>query len=327
MASEATRASGPLVEFRGVSKRYGRAIGLEGMDLRVDRGELFGFIGPNGAGKTTTIKVMIGLLTDFQGGVSIAGTAMPGGRREVHRDLGYLPQHVAFQDWRTVEHVLTTFGRLSGLEGRGLEEAIERSLTLVGIQKLRHRRVNQLSGGEHQKVGMAQAILHRPALLVLDEPMVGLDPESRFRFKEVMQRLHGEGTTILFSSHILSDVQDVATRIGIISYGRIIWSGTVPQLRGHFGHTNDYQVVLSHDGGRWGELAELEGVVSIVETSKGTLLAQLDPSVDADRVSDALLRGLLERECRVRSFLPVSPTLEQLYVRFVSEDTPGGGGQ
>jgi ABC-2 type transport system ATP-binding protein len=317
----------PLVDFRGVSKVYGQHMALNGMDLQVDGGELFGFIGPNGAGKTTTIKVMIGLLTDFQGEVSISGIAMPSGRKAVHRDLGYLPQHVAFQEWRTVEQVLSTFGRLSGLVGKDLEDGIEWALGLLEVQHLRDRRVTQLSGGEHQKVGMAQAILHRPALLVLDEPMVGLDPESRFRFKEVMQGLHREGTTILFSSHILSDVQDVATRIGIISYGRTIWNGTIPQLKEHFDFSNDYQVILSRDSGRWRELEALDGVLSLEETESGTLLVRFDRSKDIDEVSDRLLRGLLERDCRVRSFLPVSPTLEQLYVSFVKEGRPGGGGQ
>jgi ABC-2 type transport system ATP-binding protein len=326
MATSVVGSDGPLVDFRGVSKSYGPQVALDGMDLRVDRGELFGFIGPNGAGKTTTIKVMIGLLTEFGGRVSIAGKAMPSHRREVHRDLGYLPQHVAFQEWRTVEQVLTTFGRLSGLTGGDLEEGMERALSLLEVQHLRDRRVTKLSGGEHQKVGMAQAILHRPALLVLDEPMVGLDPESRFRFKEVMQRLHREGTTILFSSHILSDVQDVATRIGIINHGRVLWTGTIPELKEHFSMSNDFQIILSREGGRWKEAEELEGVLSVSEVGAGILLAQLDGSMDVDLVADRLLRGLLERDCHVRSFYPVSPTLEQLYIRFVSEDRPGGEG-
>ena len=200
------------------------------------------------------------------------------------------------------------------------------ALSLVGIEGFKGRRVTQLSGGELQKVGLAQAVLHRPKLLVLDEPMAGLDPESRYTFKEVIKRLNRDGATVFFSSHILSDVQDVATRIGIINWGRMLWEGTLEDLREHLGQSHDYRIDLSFDPGGLGDLATAEDVSSFEAVGPGSYTARIAGGADVDAVADRLLRDLLERGCKVRVFTPVSQTLEQLYVGFVKRSRPPGGG-
>ena len=196
----------PFVVLRGVSKNYFNFRALDNISFEINEGEIFGYIGPNGAGKTTTMKILVGLISDFQGEVLIGGYRIPKQKEEVHKLLGYLPQNVAFQEWRTVNHALTTFGRLSGLTAKQVESRIPEVLDLVSLSDVRHKKISQLSGGMTQKVGLAQALLHEPKLLILDEPLGGLDPLSRHQFKEVILELGKRGTTILFSSHILSDV-------------------------------------------------------------------------------------------------------------------------
>lgn len=142
--------------FEGVSKRFRDLLALDNVSFEVGQGEIFGYIGPNGAGKTTTIKIMVGLLSEFEGTLRIGDYSMPGRRDQVHKMLGYLPQHVAFQEWRTVDHALRTFGSLSGLERRKIEPGIEKVLTQLALSDVRHKKIVELSGGMIQKVGLAQ---------------------------------------------------------------------------------------------------------------------------------------------------------------------------
>ncbi len=312
---------GDVVEFREVTKRYRDVVAVDHVSFSMRAGDIFGFIGPNGAGKTTTIRVMVGLIQDQEGEVSVGGHRMPAEMAEAHKDMGYMPQQVNFQEWRTVDQALTTFARLSGVPRQEVPGRIKEVLELVGISEYRGKRVTQLSGGTLQKVGMAQALVHRPKLLVLDEPMSGLDPASRYQFKQIMGDLSKAGTSIFFSSHILSDVQDVANRIGILNRGRLMWTGTFDDLAAYFKVTNDYDIVLSLDNGRWKELAAVPGLAALEEVSRGRLLARISGGADVDATVHAVLTGLLERGCRVRSMSPVTPNLEELYIRYVQ----GGG--
>lgn len=300
-----------------VSKSYGPLRAISDISLTVRRGEIFGYIGPNGAGKTTTIKILVGLIKNHEGTVSIGSN---GTRDPYARTLGYLPQHAAFQEWRTVSQALTTFGRLSGMTTREIDRRIPQVLELLGLPEMKDRKIVHLSGGTIQKVGMAQAILHEPEFLVLDEPMAGLDPASRYQFKNVFRQLSKDGTTILFSSHILSDVQDIATRIGIIGRGRLMHIGTLGQLKDSLKVPRDVDIILSRDSGRWRELEHVEGVREVDMPEKGMLIVRLTPQADLDVSIDAMIRMLLEGGSKIRSVNPVSPNLEQLYIRFVTQE-------
>ncbi len=312
-----------FVVFQGISKRYKDLLALDNVSFEIRKGDIFGYIGPNGAGKTTTIKILVGLLRGFQGSVYVDGRPLNGSRVEVQKELGYLPQGVAFQEWRTVNHALTTLGRLSGLDKNALEHRIKEVLNLVGLSDARHKKIIYLSGGMVQKLGVAQAMLHNPSLLILDEPLSGLDPASRFQVKNIVRGLARSGTTVLFSSHILSDVQDIATRIGILNRGRMIRVGTVDELKSQFSVTNDLHVELSHDSGRWGELESLSGVATTKQPSPNQLLISLHTDVDMDETIHSVLQGLIDSGCRIRSLYPLSPNLEQVYLKLVG----GGEGQ
>lgn len=310
-----------IVSIENVSKMYRDFKALDSVQLDVRRGEIFGYIGPNGAGKTTTIKIIVGLMKDFEGDVRIAGHSVRSDGEKIHKLLGYLPQQAAFQEWRTVDHALQTFGRLSGLSGPDLESRIKEVLEMVRIPEFRHKKINQLSGGTVQKVGMAQAILHRPEILILDEPMAGLDPASRYMFKGIFRDIcRKEGTTIFFSSHILSDLQDIGDRIGILNGGRMMHIGTIDDLRSRMMVAKEIDLVLSKTPARPPVMDSLEGVSKVEDLGENHYSLHLEDGADADDVTYRLLRLLFDSDCRVRSLTPVSPTLEQLYMRLL-----GGG--
>jgi ABC-2 type transport system ATP-binding protein len=305
--------------LEGVSKSYGTHRAISDISLGVRRGEIFRYTGPNGAGKTTTIKILVGLIKEYEGTMNI-GSNRSGGTSE--RTLGYLPQHAAFQEWRTVGQALTTFGRLSRMTSQDIERRVPQVLDLLGISETRDRKIVHLSGGTIQKVGMAQAILHEPEFLVLDEPMAGLDPASRYQFKNVFRQLAKDGTTILFSSHILSDVQDIASRVGITSRGKLTHVGTLNDLKERLKIPKDVEVILSKDANLWKELEHMEGVKGIDRFESGRFVIHLVPEADLDVSIDRLMRALLDGGSKIRSIYPIIPNLEQLYFQFVTQGEP-----
>lgn len=311
-----------LVHLDGISKRFGQVTALQGVSFDIRKGEIFGYVGPNGAGKTTTIKIMVGLIRSFDGDITVDGHSVRERTEHVQRLLGYLPQKAAFQEWRTVDQALSTFGRLNGLDSQELARRIPEVLELLGIGDARTRKIVQLSGGTIQKVGLAQAILHEPELLVLDEPMSGLDPASRFQFKSILKELAKGGSTIFFSSHILSDVQDISDRMGILVGGRAMHVGTLEEFKASLGVPRDIEVVLSFDPKRPVDPESLSRLSSLEEQPPNRLIAHVRPEADMDEATDALIKGLVRAGYKMRSVTPVNPDLEHLYMRYIR----GGGG-
>jgi ABC-2 type transport system ATP-binding protein len=190
---------------------------------------------------------------------------------------------------------------------------------MVGLEGSRATPIVHLSGGMTQKVGLAQALLHRPDLLVLDEPVAGLDPGSRIHVKSIIRALREEGTTVFFSSHVLSEVQDVADRIGIMRSGAMVTVGTVDELKAGFAVNDDVEVVLSRGPARLDEVARLRGVAGVEPAGPLTYLLHLAPDADTEAVSHEALGLLLAAGNRVRSFRPLAPSLDDLYQKLVGE--------
>jgi ABC-2 type transport system ATP-binding protein len=308
-----------FVTIRNLTKSYGTFRALNDVSLSIKEGEIFGYIGPNGAGKTTTMKILVGLISDFHGEVSIGGYLVTKQKEEIHKLLGYLPQSVAFQEWRTVDQALKTFGKLSGLSDTKVEDRIPKILDMLGLADARHKKVSQLSGGMMQKVGLAQALLHEPKLLVLDEPLGGLDPLSRFQFKEIVLKLGNKGTTILFSSHILSDVQDVADRIGIISHGKIKQIGTLNELKSRLSSQKTVQILLSYVSDKWQEFSIIKNVTGVEQPSPGRILVHLESQADDDQVVNDIVQSILKLGIRVHGISLLEPSLDEIYLNYVSE--------
>jgi len=319
LTSSPNNNNGEFVVIRNLAKSFGGFHALNAVSFDIKEGEIFGYIGPNGAGKTTTMKILVGLITDFQGEVSIGGYQVPKRKDEIHKLLGYLPQSVAFQEWRTVDQALTTFGKLSGLSDQKVEERIPEILGLLGLAEAQHKKVSQLSGGMVQKVGLAQALLHEPKFLVLDEPLGGLDPLSRFQFKEIVLKLAKKGTTVLFSSHILSDVQDVADRIGIISHGKIKQVGTLNELKNRLVSQKTVQVLLSFVSDKWQQFGAIKNVKSVEQPTPGRIIVHLESEADDDQVVNDIVQSIVKLGLHVRGISLLEPSLDEIYLNYVSE--------
>lgn len=220
-----------LLEIKNFTKRYGEVVAVDNLNLSVDRGELFGFLGPNGAGKTTTIKTIVGLLRPDEGQITIGGYDIVAQPEQAKRLIGYIPDNPYIYDRLTGREFLELVGSLYGMDKKLIHERIEFLFDLFGIEEWGDEYAAEYSHGMRQKVIMASAIMHDPALIVIDEPMVGLDPQSQRLVKGVMRRLIERGTAIFMSTHTLSVAEEVCTRIGIIYRGKLMKVGTLEQLR------------------------------------------------------------------------------------------------
>jgi len=217
-----------LIELRGVHKRYGEVQAVDGVDLQVAAGELFGLIGHNGAGKTTLFKMMLGLLPATAGDIHIGGEAVRGAAfREVRRSIGYLPESLALYDNLSGLETLRFFARLKGVD----EASCPALLAKVGLAGAGAQRVRGYSKGMRQRLGFAQALLGNPRLLFLDEPTNGLDPQGIQEFYQILRELRERGVTVVLTSHILAEIQQRVDRLALMRNGRIQALGTVQSLR------------------------------------------------------------------------------------------------
>ncbi len=234
--SAAPVASVPALELRGLVKDF--AIGLRGLklravdhlDLKVEAGQVYGLLGPNGSGKSTTIKVLLGLLEPTAGEARVFGVAST--RVEARRDVGYLPEAPYFYRHLSGRELVRFYGRMCGLGGSELEGRLADVLTLVDMSTAADRRVGTYSKGMLQRIGLAQALVHDPRLLILDEPTAGVDPVGSAAISAVILNLKSRGKTVLITSHLLGQIEDICDRVAILDRGKLILEGAVPELVG-----------------------------------------------------------------------------------------------
>ena len=216
----------PALQATDLRKSYGTIEALKGVSLEVGEGELVGLLGPNGAGKSTLVKIACGLVRASAGRAQIAGA--PAGSPEAHRELGYLAELFRFPDWLTADELLGMHQQLGGSDG-GERERV-RLLEAVGLADATHRRVGAMSKGMQQRLGIAQAMVGGPRLLLLDEPTSALDPAGRRTVRRLLEDLRGQGVAVLLNSHLLSEVELVCDRVAIIARGEVVAAGTPEQL-------------------------------------------------------------------------------------------------
>jgi ABC-2 type transport system ATP-binding protein len=227
----------PVIEIENLTKEYPfgflhlkKKTSLEGLSMQVEDGEVFGFLGPNGAGKSTTIKLLMGLIFPTAGTARILGK--PIGDTEMHRDIGYLPEQPYFYDYLTAAEVLDYFARFHELTATERRERVQKMLKKVGLETAKKIQLRKYSKGMLQRVGLAQAILHDPKVVILDEPMSGLDPVGRREVRDIILELKHMGKTVLFSTHILPDAEMLCDRVGVIVGGKLRGVGAPGEMVG-----------------------------------------------------------------------------------------------
>jgi ABC-2 type transport system ATP-binding protein len=288
---------------------------VDSLDLSVEAGEIFGFLGPNGAGKTTTLKLLVGLLRPTAGRGRILGR--PLGDPRARARVGFLPEDPLFYDHLTVREFVQLCGELFGLGGPALADRVDAVLRRLGLDAHADTRLRRLSKGLAQRTGLAQALVNEPALLILDEPMSGLDPIGRSEVRRVLLEMKERGATILFSSHILPDVESLCDRVGVIRGGRLAAVGRVEDLLAP--RTRTYEVVAAVPAGR---NAGLSGAYPVSVRASGDRLF-IDVR-EADAVGPVLAR-LLASGARVESVTPRRESLEDYFLREVAAGPDAGG--
>jgi ABC-2 type transport system ATP-binding protein len=302
------------IEIQGLSKNY--AVGfwkkqirpaLKSLELKVNVGETFGFLGPNGAGKTTTLKLLMGIIFPTAGSATILGKDLfdP----EIKRKIGFLPEQPYFYDYLSAPELLDYYARLSGvpagLRGRRITDLLGR----VGLGDVGNKQLRKFSKGMLQRIGIAQAIIHDPEVVFLDEPMSGLDPLGRHEVRELIQQLKDEGKTIFFSTHILSDAETLCDRVAVIHKGELRGVGVVNDFRSSIAEKTE--VV-------WVGAAALPAVMQMAlehHVTSDTVRATIQ-SADLDRV----LEKLREQRARLISVTPVHRTLEEYFLAKTREE-------
>jgi ABC-2 type transport system ATP-binding protein len=220
-----------MLDIRHLRKSFGQLVAVDGVSFAVERGQLVGLLGPNGAGKTTTVSMIAGLVTPDQGEVLVGGARLAGDTEPTKRQIGLVPQDLALYDELPARANLRFFGALYGLSGAALDQSIQSALELVGLADRIHDRVSTYSGGMKRRLNLAAGLLHDPDILLLDEPTVGVDPQSRNAIFENLELLKRRGKALLYTTHYMEEVERLADRIVVIDHGRVIADDTLAGLQ------------------------------------------------------------------------------------------------
>jgi ABC-2 type transport system ATP-binding protein len=299
----------PAIEILDLEKSYlvgfwrkRPKLALHPLRLTIEEGEVFGFLGPNGAGKTTTLKLLMGLVFPTAGSARLLG--MPMDDPNVKSQIGFLPEQPYFYDHLTARELLNYYGQLSGVPAKGRSARVEKMLARVGLSNAAGTQLRKFSKGMLQRVGLAQAILHDPKLVFLDEPMSGLDPMGRREVRDLIQQLRAEGKTVFFSTHILSDAEALCDRVGVIHQGELRGVGAVTEL-----------------------LSQAQGKIEIIFYAQKVPQALIglgaEARISGDMVNavlpeaqqDAALEILRRERLKLISLMPVRYSLEEYYIQ------------
>jgi len=223
--------AGAVLEVRGLTKRYGGRAAVDGVSFQIQPGEILGFLGPNGAGKTTTVSIVAGLLLADAGQVLLGGEAIRGDDDPRKGRLGLVPQDLALHETLSARHNLEVFGGLQGLAGARLREACDQALAFVGLAERAGDRVGSFSGGMKRRLNLAAGLLHDPDVLLLDEPTVGVDPQSRNAIFDNLEALRGRGKAVLYTTHYMEEVERLCARVVVVDHGRVVAADRVETLR------------------------------------------------------------------------------------------------
>ena len=300
----------PAIKTENLRKEFGKQAAVKGLTLQVEQGEVFGFLGPNGAGKTTSIKMLLGLVTPTSGTGWLLGAPL-GDRASLAR-IGFLPEHFRFQEWLTANEFLELHGELLGMASGDLKLRRDELLARVGLTDFRHKQLRTYSKGMLQRIGLAQALMNRPALVFLDEPTSGLDPVGRRLVRDIIHELRDEGTSVFLNSHLLSEIEVTCNRVAFIRHGEVIRVMEMSALDKNLsmltiraaGLDSDVVSGLKH----WGDDIRVDG-----ELLTMTIRSEADlPEIN---------RYLVAREVQVYALTPNRLSLEEIFIETLGKDS------
>jgi ABC-2 type transport system ATP-binding protein len=305
-----------VLECRDLVKRFGDRTAVDGVSFSIAPGETYGLLGPNGAGKTTTISMVCGLLTPNAGTVTVAGTGMQDDPVRAKSEIGLVPQDLALYEDLSARDNLRFFGRLQRLSGKPLDARIAEVLEVVGLADRANDRIETYSGGMKRRANIAVGLLHRPRLLVLDEPTVGVDPQSRNAILESVEVLSRQGLSVLYTTHYMEEAERLCDRIGIIDAGRIVGEGTRRELIDQVGQGDRIEVSglgdleALRDACRW-----LDGVFRADRTERGVEIRSTHGAGTLAQVVEAAARAGVS----ITGLAVVEPDLEAVFLHLTGK--------
>jgi ABC-2 type transport system ATP-binding protein len=273
-----------MIEIKKLTKRFGNLVAVDELDLHIGTGDIFGFIGPNGAGKTTTMRILVTLMEPTSGSAFIDGLDVTRKGKDVRRRVGYMPDFMGVYDDLKVFEYLEFFAAAFGIEYAKRKAIVDGVLELTDLTSKQNATVDSLSRGMQQRLGLARVLIHDPKVLILDEPASGLDPRARIEIRELLRELKRMGKTVMISSHILSELEEICDRIGIIEHGKLVFGGTMAEIRPRLGIQDKMRVKVVGDSGRAVELLSSLPQIQQVEAVNDYLSVTFRPGEPTDGV-------------------------------------------
>lgn len=300
-----------IVKIQELVKKFGDNVAVDNISLEIEEGEIYGLLGPNGAGKSTTINIICGLLARDGGKVEILGRDSKKDPFFAKKNIGIVPQDIAIYEDLTACENIKFFAGLYGLRGSLLQERVEEALEFVGLTDKAKSRPGDFSGGMKRRLNIACAIAHRPKLIIMDEPTVGIDPQSRNHILQSVKRLNEMGSSIIYTTHYMEEVEEICSRIAIIDHGKVIAEGTKEELQAIVTNTNSVWITVdSLSRINANQLRAVKGVKNI--EIDGNLI-KIDSSADINNL-DKLILCFTENEAAIKSIASKMPNLENVFL-------------
>jgi ABC-2 type transport system ATP-binding protein len=300
-----------VVEIKNLVKRYNEVLAVDNVDISVKEGEILGLLGPNGAGKSTIINCIAGLIKIDGGEIRLFDKRMLEKEMSIKRDIGVVPQDIAvFEDLSAYDN-LCYFGRLYGLRGSSLKERVREALEFTGLSDTKNMLPKKFSGGMKRRLNIACAIVHRPKLIIMDEPTVGIDPQSRNHILEAIRELNRNGTTIIYTSHYMEEVEEICTNIVIVDHGRVIARGTKEELKSFVEADEKVSIEISPANYAVTEcIRKLGGVKDCVQEGRSITII----SKKGSRNIENIMACVSKTGCEILSVTFEKPTLESVFL-------------
>ena len=299
-----------IATMKNVVKRYGDILALDHLNFNVNQGEILGLLGPNGAGKTTAIRTLCGLIDADSGEITVLGKKQSIKNVDARREIGLVTQEITvFQDLTAVEN-LKYFGGLYGLRSSELQANVKEMLEFVGLSDRANKRPGTFSGGMQRRLNIACALVHKPKLVIMDEPTVGIDPQSRNHILESVKEIAKNGTTVIYTTHYMEEVQAICDRIEIMDLGRVIAEGTIDELVGRISHEQKvYMTALVPSDALTEEIKAIAGVKNVDVTGNNYVITSAIDSGNVSRIME-----IAGRNGGVSSFTEDKPNLENVFL-------------
>ncbi len=305
-----------MLYINNLTKNYGSFTAVNHLTLHIPEGDLFGFVGPNGAGKTTTIRIVCGLLRASGGSVRIGTTAAAVGSKEMKRLIGYVPDFFGVYDNLKVREYMDLYGSMYGMYSRDIAKLSDDLLELVNLTDKKEFYVDTLSRGMKQRLCVARALLHNPKLLILDEPSSGLDPRARVEMKELLKNLHSMGKTIVISSHILSELSEMCTSIGIMNGGQLITAGRIEDIMQQLGGGKRIHIQIVSDMETAVRLLKEQANVRVESVRENEIIVSNNGT---DEEISALIGRLIQNQVVLTGFYREEGSLESLFMQLTGK--------